>query len=221
MSVSVSSSGPESHGAQWWNGFWSKSEQHFGPPREELIDLVLEKHAAHSNDQPFRVIDVGSGNGRYAIPFAQYGLSTTALERSDSGCRVIEQRAGTEGGVDNLQVVQGDVLTIAKDHRLPHGSFDVVFSSGLLEEIPKEAQGLAVANMANLVRKGGLFILKYCLEISERGVTVAEGSVPPMFTEGDQWNVHRIETDSGIRDSIAPITFENLVRTETVIATRM
>ncbi len=223
MGVQYPSTTYESHSSGWWNEFWDDRDRNFGSPRSGLIDTVVAHARKQADGGVARVADVGSGNGRYAVPFAKLGLSTTAIEMSPTACELIRSRATSEGVPrHSLSIVNADVLALdAQDSLVPPDSYDVVFSSGLLEEIGEESQERAARNMARLVRCGGLLVLKYCLEIDGRGVTVKEDSVPALFLADDRWDVSMVATDPDIRASIATINFENRIRTETVIAQRV
>lgn len=221
MITQQSQVGIESHSAEWWNQFWADQDKDFGTPRPELINRVKAHVEGLEFKAGFTVADVGSGNGRYAIPFAKLGFITTVLERSPAGCRVIEQRAAHESVTDTLKVVEVDILDTDKIANVAPKGFDAVFSSGLIEEIDPSNQLQAVANTASLVKNGGLLVLKYCLEIQDRGKTVAENFVPPLFLNDASWLVESVQTDDTIRDSIANIDFENKIRTETIIATKL
>ena len=221
MSVTTRPEGLVPHDSIWWDEFWSDRDKHFGPPRESLVQLILA-HALSTSRKPtdMRLVDIGSGNGRYAIPFAGLGFQTTAIERSDAGCSLIKSRAAEKNVEGNLTIVQGDILAVA-DSAVKSSSFDVVFSSGLLEEIDKADQETALRNITRAAKPGGLLVLKHCLEIDGRGITVEEGSVPDFFSKNDDWQIRTLDTDPDMRASIATISFESSIRTETIIASRL
>lgn len=203
------------HTKEWWDNFWKNPEQHFGEPRQSLIDVVENHTRALENKESVLLVDIGSGNGRYAIPFALLGYDTTAIEKSDTACEIISQRASREG-VD-VTILHNDILSLDLQ---ADRTFDIVFSSGLIEEIDSEDQLTAVDHIKRLTKNNGLLVLKYCLEIKDRGVTVKEGLIGPLFSNDPEWEVQSIETDPEMRESNATIDFENRLRTETIIAFR-
>ncbi len=203
------------HTKEWWDNFWKNPDQHFGEPRQSLIDVVEDHRSTLEHKNAVSIVDIGSGNGRYAIPFAQLGYETTVIEKSETACEIISQRAIHEG-VD-VTIIHNDILRLdLRDDQ----AFDIVFSSGLLEEIVSEDQLTAVDHIKRLTKIDGLLVLKYCLEIKDRGVTVREGLIGPLFIDDPEWEVRSIETDPEMRESNATIDFENRLRTETIIAFR-
>ena len=198
------------HTPQWWDNFWADPSQHFGAPREQLLDYVSNFRSQQPTlEAQCTLVDIGSGNGRYAIPFARRGFLTSVIEKSPEACAIIQRRCRDEGVF--VALVNKDILDAPSDQ------YDVVFSSGLIEEIVPESQTAAVRKVQSLVKTGGLLVLKYCLEIAQRGKTVAENSVIPLFSPSD-WDILETATDPEMRQSIATIDFENQVRTEMIIA---
>lgn len=201
------------HSVEWWEDFWKASSFDFGQPRADLLALA-KRFKKQKSSLPLKAIDIGSGNGRYALSLARLGYETSALELTESGCELIKNRCQNEKV--QIAILQRDILNTFCEE-----PFDLVISSGLLEEIPHEQQTKAVENIKFYSRKSGLLILKYCLEISERGVTIKDGFVPDIFVNDLDWRIVEIKTDPILRKSIANINFENRVRTETIIARRV
>lgn len=201
------------HTPRWWDNFWTDPKRNFGEPREQLLNLVDEYRQKQAQLQTrCSLVDIGSGNGRYAIPFAKRGYDTVVIEMSSEACGLINRRCQAEGVF--VAVINKDVL------HAPNTQYDIVFSSGLIEEILPKQQAEAVNKIKQLVKPNGLLVLKYCLEIAQRGITVAEKSVTDMFIEDTNWQIIEMKTDPAMRDSIATIDFENRVRTETIIAVK-
>lgn len=202
------------HGKDWWDSFWKEQGQHFGSPRDEL----LQRSLSHLLNQDKSIIDVASGNGRYAIPFAKNGADVTAVDNSASSCKLIQKTARSLSlsiKIEQLDVFDDEFL------KLKNSPFRVVFCSGLIEEIDQKHQSEAVKILQKLTAPGGLLILKYCLEIEKRGKTVPENSIPPLF-KNTTWRIELLETDPSLRNSIksSSLPFSNDVRTETIIATK-
>ena len=204
------------HGDQWWEDFWSNTRQHFGEPRQELIHTAETFREALQLDRPLTLVDAGSGNGRYALPFARAKFVTTAVEKSANGCKVI-QRAARAAALE-LDIRQIDFLEFCKDAAKGEVErFDVVISSGLIEEVAREEQTDVITGLQDITKPGGLLIFKCCLEIKDRGVTVEDDFVMSFFQDDSQWKILRHDVEKAIRDSLAPIHFENRLRTETLV----
>lgn len=201
------------HTLVWWERFWKSAQYNFGSPRAELIQ-EFKTYRDRNKDKELKAIDIGSGNGRYALELAKIGYETFALELTKSGCELINKAAHAKRL--NIGVIQGDVL----DNKIDT-TYDLVVSSGLVEEIPLQQHPGLIANIKAYCKEGGLLVLKYCLEISERGRTVSENSIPPLFAGDNDWEIIDVKTDPVMRNSIANIDFENMIRTETIIAKRL
>jgi 2-polyprenyl-3-methyl-5-hydroxy-6-metoxy-1,4-benzoquinol methylase len=94
------------------------------------------------------VLDVGCGMGRFSDVVARWGAETiVAMDLS----RAVEAAKENLAGYSGAHVIQGD----ASNPPIAQGSFDVVFSIGVLHHTPSTAKSLAAA--AKLVKPGGVF----------------------------------------------------------------
>jgi SAM-dependent methyltransferase len=98
-----------------------------------------------------RVLDVGSGDGQYALEAATRGGQVTALDRDQSMLYAAHLRARALGL--RLQLHRGDATLLP----FPDGSFDVVLAVAVLCLVPDAAQ--AVREMARALRPGGRLLL--------------------------------------------------------------
>lgn len=207
MTTTVSLWPPDpSRPAQWWGEFWARHDQDFGPPSERVIGLAEEFIATRGHAT---AVDVASGNGRYAIPLAKMGYAVTALEYTASGVARIRDSATSEGL--QITVEQGDFLVLGARER----PFDLMLSSGLLEEVPHEVHRQVLEGYVRWTAPGGRNIVKYCLEIEGRGQLVADGLVPH-FYERLGWDVRLVRENGVMKPSRAGI----VLRTGTVVADR-
>jgi 2-polyprenyl-3-methyl-5-hydroxy-6-metoxy-1,4-benzoquinol methylase len=101
--------------------------------------------------QGLEVLDVGCGDGAYALAAARAGARVTGLDRSAAAVAAARTRAEGEGLAVDPQV--GDV------HALPYpaGRFDVLLAVTVLCFVERPAQ--AVAEMARVLRPGGVLVL--------------------------------------------------------------
>jgi len=105
----------------------------FGVDPEPL--LVLRAHLIPGGG---RVLDIGVGQGRNALPLARQGLRVTGLDLSESAVEMTRQRA-RDAGLD-LDLWCGDVHDYA-----PREPFDAVLVLGLLMTLePSETRRLLV-----------------------------------------------------------------------------
>jgi SAM-dependent methyltransferase len=97
------------------------------------------------------VLDVGCGDGTYALAAARAGAHVTALDRSVAAVDAARARAAGEGLAVDLHV--GDVHVLP----FPAHRFDVVLAVTVLCFVEDPAQ--AVAEMARTLRPGGKVVL--------------------------------------------------------------
>jgi SAM-dependent methyltransferase len=97
------------------------------------------------------VLDVGAGDGAYALPLAKDGARVTALDRSLPALRVLDRRARDSGS--RLAVVAADA------HALPFetGTFDLAIAVTALCFVPAPQQ--AVSEIARVLRPGGRLVI--------------------------------------------------------------
>lgn len=76
------------HTLVWWERFWKSAQYNFGSPRAELIQ-EFKTYRDRNKDKELKAIDIGSGNGRYALELAKIGYETFALELTKSGLKTL------------------------------------------------------------------------------------------------------------------------------------
>jgi ubiquinone/menaquinone biosynthesis C-methylase UbiE len=104
-----------------------------------------------------RVLDVGCGTGTLALRCLERGALVTGL---DSAKHMIEQsarRAAEAGMADRLTLVQ-DSVTQLRSH-FPPQSFDVIVSTMVLGEFPRQYLDFVMQDCRALLRPGGRLII--------------------------------------------------------------
>ncbi len=139
-----------------------------------------------------------------------------ATDMSKVGCDIIR---GFGAGHDNLTVKEADILSLDVNDK-----YDIVFSSGLLEELSHSKSDMvhAIVNMQDLTNDDGRIILKYCLYISTCNPPdlVPEDFVKPLF-ENDNWNILAFETDEEPRLYKNASGDDSRIRTQTLVADKL
>lgn len=202
----------------WWEDFWKKKSNEYGAPNEKFLAYAEEYFLNNSAESKLDAVDIASGNGRYAIELAKIGYRVDALEYAQSGVDRISEAARAAGVEVNAH--QGDFTILCSEYR----GYDLVLSSGLLEEIAKDHHESAIIGYQNWTKVGGLNMIKYCLEISGRGQLVEEDFVKK-FYDNDSWEIIFYKEKPKLSHSKASINFTDEVdawiRTGTLVAKKL
>lgn len=114
------------HLEQWRT--WAASP--WGRIRFAVVRRTLSWQAAALGEGPLRVLDVGGGDGRDALPLALAGHTVTVLDPSTGMVREAQSRAERHGVGARLRVATGSVDDLG---RLVGGGFDLVLCHFLLQ----------------------------------------------------------------------------------------
>ncbi len=107
----------------------------------------------HDGDEPGRVLELGAGTGRLAIPLATSGLAVTALDASAAMLRRLRERDPAQ----RVTAVLGDMTA-----DLPPGPFDVVLVAynTLFNLLRAEDQAACFRAVADRLAPGGVFVVE-------------------------------------------------------------
>ncbi len=100
-------------------------------------------------DRPLRLLDIGCGEGRNAVFFSRNGVQVTAFDTSTRGIEKTKQLAA-DAGV-KVEAFVADI----NEFRLTE-SFDVLFSTGVLQYVPPEQRKDLFTNYRRYTSPGGL-----------------------------------------------------------------
>jgi SAM-dependent methyltransferase len=108
---------------------------------------------------PFTVADFGSGSTYFPFALARLGADVTALDNDPMCVRDLQAAIGLVGAGE------GRVRVLESGARLPceTASFDCAYSVSVLEHMPDPVP--AVAELARIVRPGGLFVLTLDIDV--------------------------------------------------------
>lgn len=122
-------------------------------PWNRLRYLLVELNLQHliGAGAAWRVLDVGAGDGRDALPLAQHGHMVLLLDRDAAMLAEAERRAAELGVGGRLCTQQVDVG--AGELSLDPGSHDLVLCHNLLQYLPDPAPLLQA--LAQVLRPGG------------------------------------------------------------------
>lgn len=129
---------------QWCAAPWGRLR--FTVVRETLRRQAEALGAAHGG---LRVLDVGGGDGRDAVPLAEAGHHVTVLDSAPSWLAAARRRAEDAGVADRVRTVEGSIddLSAVSD------GYDLVLCHFVLHYRPAAAGD--VARLAAALRPGG------------------------------------------------------------------
>ena len=126
--------------SEWWDPEGARDRYHFEKEKQ-----ILESEL--SIDPTWRVLDVGCGQGRYAIWFAQKGSLVTGVDISKEMLRLCRRNAEETGVSDRVDLVLADADSLAQ---LEDGQYDVVSCMATFVHLP-DLPG-AVTNMVRRLK---------------------------------------------------------------------
>jgi len=99
--------------------------------------------------KPYRVLDMGCGEGKDAVFFARCGYAVTAFDISGPGIEKAKRLA--EHNQTSVNFFRADIF----DYR-PEGEFDIIFSSGMFHFIPQAQREELCSSLKEHTAKGGI-----------------------------------------------------------------
>ena len=145
--------------------------------------------------KPYKVLDIGCGEGKDAVFLARNGYSVTAFDISDQGLSKAEMLANHCGV--KVDLFRADI----RDFRL-QTDYDIIFSSGVFHYLPYEQRMSVIDNLKAHTTPGGIhainvFVQKPFIPIppdAEDGEFEAEGwKSGELFLYYHDWHFHKNE----------------------------
>ena len=99
--------------------------------------------------KPYRVLDMGCGEGKDAVFFAKCGYSVTAFDISEQGIEKAKRLA--EHNKVEVGLFKADIFDYCPDR-----SYDVIFSSGMLHFIPEPRRQEICDSLKSHTADGGI-----------------------------------------------------------------
>ena len=102
--------------------------------------------------RPYRVLDIGCGEGKDAVFFAKCGYAVTAFDQSEQGIEKAKRLA--EHNQVEVNFFKADLF----DYR-PDREFDIVFSSGVLHFLPATVRQELTGSLKECTAENGIHAL--------------------------------------------------------------
>ena len=126
-----------------------------------------------------RVLDLGCGEGRDSVFFADRGFDVTGVDIARSGLSKAERLACVRGV--RVRWVRGD-FGGPGTRRLVDGCFDLIYSCGAIHYVPRTGRGRLVLRLKALTREHGLHAH---IVFTDRAVYVEKGERIDYFAPGE------------------------------------
>lgn len=135
----------------FWEAAYRADARPFGPPSPEILELLdrLPRHA--------RVLDMGCGDGRNAIPLARAGHRVTAVDRSRWALTALRRAAVREGRAPSdadeplgMEIVEADLATMC-----PLDDYHLVIAHGVLHLLAPADRDALIQRMKRHTLPGG------------------------------------------------------------------
>lgn len=146
--------------AQRWDQVYGEKFMTVWEPSEDIVRFsarLIQKRLAYDTyevkTEVEHVLDLGCGNGRHVIFFAQQGFKASGIDVSAKAIEWAKDWCNREGVDADLRV--GDIKQLPYDDH----SFDVVVSHGVLDHVLMEEARRAAEEVSRVLRPSGLF---YC-----------------------------------------------------------
>lgn len=134
----------------FWESQYRADSRPFGPPSLEILEL-LDRLPRRG-----RVLDLGCGDGRNAIPLARAGHRVTAVDRSRSALAALRRAAAREGSVADedeplgIEIVEADLAAMC-----PLEDYDLIVAHGVLHLMEPLDRDALIERMKRHTRPGG------------------------------------------------------------------
>lgn len=135
----------------------------YGEPNQETLNLFtnLQKGA--------NILDVGGGDGRYALPLAQRGYNVTVLDVDIPHLERLNVNAQNvlTKGAGKIESFLADATEEYPD-QVRQTQFDAVLTAGFAYLIPPDELKPVFTRMAEAVKPGGLLIVEFATNRDRR-----------------------------------------------------
>jgi len=166
--------------------------------RKYFVEPHIPDFANFSAWSGKRVLEVGCGIGTASLCFAEAGAEVTAVDLSPRSLEVARQGARALGLEDRIKLIQCNAEKLSTS--LPQGSFDLVYSFGVLHHTPNP--DIALTEIRKLVKPDGVLKLMVYYRYSWKVFWILVGYGKGKFWEADELVARFSEAQTG-----CPVTY--------------
>ncbi len=142
-----------------------------------------------------RVLDAGSGPGRFSIVAANLGAKVTVLDLSASQLQIAREKIGQAGLMENAEdFVHGDITDLSI---FPDGQFDAAICYGGALSYVCERRHEAAAELVRVVRPGGAILISVMSRYGASLNLVRRPSMP-ILKDAEGWDVWGVIEDGDL-----------------------
>jgi 2-polyprenyl-3-methyl-5-hydroxy-6-metoxy-1,4-benzoquinol methylase len=135
--------------SEWWTPESGPLAFHYAAEIQAIADeLPIEAS--------WRVLDVGTGPGRFGAFFADKGCRVTGVDLNPDMLEIARETARRRGVEERFDVVKGSAEDLSA---FGEGEFDVVLCMELFDHLPRLDR--ALAEMRSRLKPGGHFLFTY------------------------------------------------------------
>jgi ubiquinone/menaquinone biosynthesis C-methylase UbiE len=135
--------------SEWWTPDSGPLAFHYAAE----IQILTEQLAI---DPSWRVLDVGTGTGRFGVFFAERGCRVTGVDLNPDMLKIARETARQRHVEDRFEAVRGSAEDLSQ---FGEGEFDVVLCMELFDHLPD--LGRALSEMRRKLKPGGRFVFTY------------------------------------------------------------
>jgi tellurite methyltransferase len=130
---------------------YASQEYYWGKKPSAICDRIIEIARPNSDFRP-KLLDLGCGEGRNAVYFAQHGFEVVGLDLSLPGLENT-RRWAKDVGV-HVETIQADIINYKLED-----TYDVIFSTGTLQYLPPEVRSQRFQNYKDCTSPDGINVL--------------------------------------------------------------
>jgi SAM-dependent methyltransferase len=133
---------------------WARLENYAYGRLQAIIHEDFVRRYIKSGD---RVLDAGSGPGRFSIVTAKLGANVTVLDISDKQLEIARQKISEAGQLEGIEkFVRADICDLSM---FADGQFDVVICFGAVLTYVCEKRQQAASELVRVTRRGGTILV--------------------------------------------------------------